>query len=189
MTISPETVSQTEDDAGAMEALLKPYVAIREQKQPLETALDAWGKRLKAWLQAHPGEQLIDGEHNIVAELQTRRGTPQYDLITLAERDPVLFERLLKTGCLRVDHKSVQAQQGQVGGTSIYIASLPETEALQVSSHPGKGLSSLDMFNAEHDPVTWPQSHKEAQNGEMTLRRYKAWPIMPKTSARQSSRP
>ena len=128
VTISP----QTEDDAGAMEALLKPYVNHRADKQLYETALTAWGTRIKAWLQAHPGEQLIDGEHNIVAELQPRRGSPEYDLISIAEHDPGLFDRLLKTGCLRVDHKSVLAQGMQVAGTEKYQSWPPMTEALQV---------------------------------------------------------
>ena len=125
-------VSQTEDDAAAMEALLKPYVAIREQKQPFETALDAWAKRLKAWLRDHPGEEIVDGEHNIVASLQERRGTPEYDLMTIYEHDRHLFDRLLKTGCLRVDHKSVMAQGMQVTGHEVYASWPPVTQALQV---------------------------------------------------------
>ena len=115
-----------------MEALLKPYIAARAEKQPFETVLQAWGTQLKAWLQDHPGEQLIDGEHNIVAELQSRQGSPEYDLITIAEHDPSLFSRLLKTGCLRVDHKSVKAQGVQVSGVEAYASLPPVTEALQV---------------------------------------------------------
>ena len=125
-------VSQTEDDAAAMEALLKPYVNHRTEKRVYETAVDAWGTRIKAWLQDHPGEQLIDGEHDIVASLQERRGTPEYDLVTIAERDPGLFDRLLKTGCLRVDHKSVMAQGMQVTGHEVYASWPPVTQALQV---------------------------------------------------------
>ena len=122
----------TEDDALAMEALLLPYVEARAEKQPLENILQAAATRLKAWLQDHPGEQLIDGEHNIVAMLQERRGTPEYDLVTIAEHDPHLFDRLLKTGCLRVDHKSVMAQGMQVTGHEVYASWPPVTEALQV---------------------------------------------------------
>ena len=126
------TVFEAMDDAAAMEALLKPYADARAEKLPLETELQTWGTRIKAWLQGHPGEQLIDGEHNIVAELQPRRGSPEYDLISIAEHDPGLFDRLLKTGCLRVDHKSVKAQGMQVAGTEKYQSWPPMTEALQV---------------------------------------------------------
>ena len=122
----------TEDDAAAMESLLLPYTNVRADKHQIELAMEAWSKQLKAWLRDHPGEQLIDGEHNIVASLQERSGTPGYDLITLAERDPGLFDRLLKTGCLRIDHKSVQAQGMQVAGTEVYASWSPITTALQV---------------------------------------------------------
>ena len=77
-----------------MEALLQPYADARDEKKPFDTALENGVKGLRHGSRDHPGEELVDGEHNITASLQERRGTPEYDLVTIAEHD-----RICSTGC------------------------------------------------------------------------------------------
>ncbi len=119
-------------EAEELEALLKPFVETRNVKTGFETSIKEWSDRLKEWFRLHPDQRLTDGEHGIEAFMQTKRGPPEYDLISIHEKDPVLFERLLKTGCLRVDAASVKAQGIQVSGVERYASPRPETLALQV---------------------------------------------------------
>ena len=124
-----EALNMTEADLVAM---LPRYVEQREIKADAERFLDPLGKEIKKWLEAHPGEPLVDGERGITASLQERRGTPAYDLLTLHEKEPVLFERLLLTGCLRIDHSAVRVQGIQVSGVEKYASPTPVTTALLV---------------------------------------------------------
>lgn len=113
-------------------ALLATYVAARAERGAADDLLKTLGDRFKAWLDAHPEDELVDGERGLRAFLQPRRGTPVYDLVAIQERDPVLFERLLKLGCLSVNAAAVKAQGAQVAGVEKYASPTPSSPALQV---------------------------------------------------------
>lgn len=120
------------DEQGELEALLVEFASTRSMKSGLETYLDGMTRRLKAWLDAHPGEELVDGEHGLRAYLQPRRGQRPYDLLSLRLADPVLFERLLDLGCLTVNPAAVKAQGAQVGGINRFAGPEPVSYSLQV---------------------------------------------------------
>lgn len=108
------------------------YVRARDAEQQAKSEKEGMGKAFKDYLEAHPDDTLYDGETGLQAVLQERHGTPAYDLVTLHENDPLLFGRLLKTGCLQVNAAAVKAQGAQVGGVEKYAFPAPITTALQV---------------------------------------------------------
>ena len=113
-------------------SLLKPYAEARQAKTDAETVMKGISDRLKAWLDQHPGEELVDGEHGLRATLKERRGTAPYDLTSIAKQDQVLFQRLLDMGCLQVNAVAVKAQKEQVGGVEKYAFPAPVTTYLDV---------------------------------------------------------
>lgn len=129
-----EALNMTEADLIDM---LPRYVEQREIKANAERFLDPLGKEIKKWLEGHPDDVLVDGERGITASLQERRGTPAYDLLSLHEKEPVLFERLLMTGCLKVDAAAVKVQGVQVSGVEKYASPTPVTTALLVKEERG----------------------------------------------------
>jgi hypothetical protein len=108
------------------------YARARDAEQQAKTEKEGMGKAFKDFLEEHPDDFLYDGETGLQAVLQERRGTPSYDLVTLHEQDPLLFQRLLKLGCLQVNHTAVKAQGAQVGGIEKFAFPAPITTALQV---------------------------------------------------------
>jgi len=115
-----------------LEELLHTYDHERSEANRHEAAKEALGRMLKPWLQANPTEELHDDERGFRGYLQVRRGPKPYDLLAIWNKDRTLFERLLFTGCLSVNHKAVEAQGAQVAGMSRYSGPEPVTYSLQV---------------------------------------------------------
>lgn len=120
------------DTRAKLSGWLVNYCRARDAEAQAKNEKEALGKSFKEWLDENPGDVLHDGEHGLQALLQERRGTPVYDLITIAEKDPILFDRLLKTGCLQVNAAAVKVQGVQVAGVEKYAGPAPVTTALQV---------------------------------------------------------
>lgn len=115
-----------------LEDTLSDYVDSRSIKLSLERHLEDLGKPLRVWLESHEGETLFDGEHEIRAFLQPRRGAKPYELRRIYEQDRSLFEQLLYNGCLRADAESIKRAGALVAGVSGYAGPEPVSYALQV---------------------------------------------------------
>lgn len=112
--------------------MLLPFVTARTNKQEAEKVMNAFSERIKAWLEAHYGYELLDGERRIRAYLQPRRGSKTVDLQGLRKSDPGLFERLFELGCLTVNMKAVEAQGANIAGLSGWESFAANTNALMV---------------------------------------------------------
>ena len=69
MTTETNETAEAVSRQGELEATLQRYVAARDAKAIYERELADMGIDLKAWLEQHPGEVLVDSEHGITAEL------------------------------------------------------------------------------------------------------------------------
>jgi hypothetical protein len=103
----------TDFTEGQLIALLKGLYEIKRQRNDLDDAYKKASEPVRAWLDAHPGEQLYDGESRIVARLQDRTGAPELDVISLYQKDPETILGLASFGCLKLDAKAWQAIQGK----------------------------------------------------------------------------
>lgn len=115
--------------------LLEPYVQYRKDETTAKDSKDIIAKLFRDFLEKNPGEVLwAETSAGVIeAQLKTRKQAGrEYDLLTLADKDPTLFERLLKTGCLRVDDAAVKRQGQQVGGAERYAFPQQETTYLDV---------------------------------------------------------
>ena len=113
-------------------AMLPLYVDLRERETSAKEEKERIGKPIRKYLEEHPGETLYDGESDIEGRLQRRSSAPQYDLLSLFEREPELFKRLLHSGCLRADHGLIVKQGAQLGGIARYAFPHGETFVLDV---------------------------------------------------------
>lgn len=78
-----------EFDANIRAELVESLVridALKAQKRELEADLAELTDRVKAWLEAHPGEVLVDLERGITAELKERNKPAEIDLISAAQK-------------------------------------------------------------------------------------------------------
>ena len=120
------------DDSRLLVSLLRAYVEARAERDNYGKRVESLGKMMKAYLEAHSGEVLWDGENKIEARLQDRSGGVTYDVISLRTHDAVLFERLFDTGCVTLDAAVVKAQADQVAGVEKYAMPKKGTTALIV---------------------------------------------------------
>lgn len=113
--------------------LLPGYLEARSEEAEAKKRKDLIGGMLKSYLERHPEEVIWDGEAGIEASLK-ERSLPgkEYDLISLAKKDELLFRRLLETGCLQVNAAAVKVQGAQVGGVEAYAFPQGKTKALSV---------------------------------------------------------
>lgn len=116
----------------SLEGMLDDYAGFREAKTECEKRMGQMSPLMKKWLDEHPDEELVDGEHGWRGYLQPRRGATPYDLVAIRKQDPLLFERLLDLGCLVVNGAAVVAQGAQVAGIKKYAGPRPVTYSLQV---------------------------------------------------------
>jgi hypothetical protein len=136
--VTLEEIRETFEDAGviatqaSLEGMLDDYAGCREAKAECENRMGQMSPMFKKWLDENPDEDLHDGEHGWRGYLQERRGATPYDLVAIRKNDPLLFQRLLDTGCLMVNAKAVIAQGAQVAGISKYAGPRPVTYSLQV---------------------------------------------------------
>lgn len=117
-----------------LEAQLADYVTLRDAIAATKKLFEPLGERLKAWLLAHPDEELVDGEHRLRAYLQEGNSSAPrpMDLNALYDHDPALFLQLLRNGCLRADEKAVKAAGALAAGVDRYWLPKPRTQSLQV---------------------------------------------------------
>jgi hypothetical protein len=119
-------------DQAGVEALLLPYRDNQDAAALYGKEAGRLGKIIKEWLVLNPGLDLADGEHGLVARLQTRKlPGHKYDLVAIIENNPALFARLISTRALRVDHDAAVA--ADLGGeVKKYEIPAGETSALLV---------------------------------------------------------
>ncbi len=93
--------------------LLKLYVENRKLEAAAATAKAQVGKVIRAYLDAHPGETVEDGEFGIVARIQERQ-TMDYDFSALSEAD---LYALATQGLLKADAAGMKALGGKTLAT------------------------------------------------------------------------
>ncbi len=126
-----------EDDAATKEATrnLKVYEVERSNEKEAKDHKDAAGSVIKGWFLTHPDEtELVDGEWQLVARMQTRRlPGHKYDLTAIIENNPGLLQRLISVRALVIDH-DVAVAQGLEGEIKRYKMPSGETQALIVKA-------------------------------------------------------
>ena len=120
-------------DQAGVEALLEPYRNNQDAANIYGKEAGKLGKIIKEWLALNPGLELADGEHGLVARLQTKKlPGHKYDLVAIRDNNPALFARLVATASLRIDHDAAVA--ADLGGEiKRYEIPIGETSALLVT--------------------------------------------------------
>ena len=134
MAMSQELSDTLEtDQLEHMVKMLSAYVRARSEATDAKRTQDMIGDLLKGYLERHPDEVIWDGETGIEACMKERTlPGKQYDLISLAKKDALLFQRLLEMGCLQVNAAAVKVQGAQVGGVEAYAFPQGKSKALSV---------------------------------------------------------
>lgn len=112
-------------------------IQVNGGRKGVEDFLKKLKQDIKDYLEDGTENAIYDGELNVEARLQTRSGTPQYDLVTLSQREgagEVLIEAA-RAGVLRADDKALQRFIDNAG------ASWAET--INRMKMPGKGTVAL----------------------------------------------
>lgn len=116
-------------------SLLANYVKARAVAADAKRDQDGLGAQLKGYLEAHRGEELHDGERDITARLQRRRGADRWDVMSMPD-DLVL--RLKALGALSIDKDVLKALIGKSGDADAarrYAIPGGETTALIVTEN------------------------------------------------------
>ena len=108
-----------------------------------KSSYEDYQKIIKPWLEAHPGEQLYDGETEITAALGSRAGTPTLDWRTLAEANPELALWALKMGLATFNNKAfdaleTSAQFAELVDLKGYLMPGGETRTLHITKKGDK---------------------------------------------------
>lgn len=90
--------------------MIVPFITARNSKQASEKVMEAFSKRMKAWLEERPGDELVDGEANARAYLRSRVGPESYDVTSMS---PELVLRLHQAHALQVDVAVIRALSGK----------------------------------------------------------------------------
>ena len=131
--LSNESIESVELSREMVAGLLRPYIEAREQEASYGKQKSRLGELIKNYIETHDGEVVWDGENLIEAVLKERRIPGRdYDLVTMWERDRAMFERLVLTGCLKVDEAAVKRAGQNVGGVGMYAFPEKKTQALNV---------------------------------------------------------
>ena len=99
--------------AGELEAMLPGLLVIRRLRDSQDAAYKTGAAAIRSWLDAHPGEELFEGETRTRAWLESRAGSLELDAIGLAEKRPELLLWLAAKGALKLDGKAWLALQGK----------------------------------------------------------------------------
>ncbi len=94
-------------------AVLKNYVEQRRIETDASRHKADYARIIRQYLDAHPGEQVEDGEHGIVARIQERQ-TMDYDFSALSEAD---LYALATQGLLKADAGGMKALGGKTLAT------------------------------------------------------------------------
>lgn len=121
-------------DRGAIVGLLYEYKTLTNAINDTRKRQQALRGRIVQFMELEGERSLHDGEHDITVRLQQRAGTPEYDVASLAAREPQVVGRLaLIPGFMRVKHSLIKA----LGDSSMDLAELRKVEV------PGQGSTSL----------------------------------------------
>ena len=119
--------------------LLATYAQARAQRDEAQRLMDSASGPIRAWLDTHLGEDLVDGERGLRAFLQDRAGTQQLDCMTLAMDNPHLAIWAMEKGLLKLDAAALKALDGKAR----------ETLLLKDFVYPGPGSQSLQVKETE----------------------------------------
>lgn len=120
---------EVEVDQRALIEQLRSYVENREQREVYGKQVERLAVLFKNYLERHDGEELVDGERNIIARLQIRGGGDAYDIQRAPEGLVLLLHKL---NLLTVNMAGVKAQEGREA-----------SERLKPYKVPGKGTVAL----------------------------------------------
>ena len=121
-----------EPNRAYLEEQVKNLYNLRDSIKQLSKQEEILSGLLRLYLEKHPDERLHDGEHGIVAYLQSRSGPAPYDLLRIYFEDFALFLRLQELGCLTVNAAAVKAQGANLAGVDAFKGFPSQTYALLV---------------------------------------------------------
>lgn len=121
-------------DRETLIAMLALYVDARDARDLYGKDVARLAGPIRKYLELHPGEELVDGEHDIVAWLQDKASSEPRpcDLNAMYDGSLPLFLQLLRNGCLRVDEKAIKSAGALVAGVERYMGPKGRTFSLQV---------------------------------------------------------
>jgi len=112
--------------------LLKPYRQMGKEIDRLRRDRERLAKPIREWLEAHPGEDLQDGETGLRGYLEERRGGLMLDTINCG---PDLLAWAGDHGLLKLDNAALKAWEGKA----------PEILRLKDHCYPGGGSTALQV--------------------------------------------
>jgi hypothetical protein len=115
--------------------MLGMYVDCKKERKGADDLLKTLAKPLREYLERHPTEQIYDGERRVKAFLQTKKGTPELDCMSLAEKDAALAIWALSHGLLKLDKKAWEGLAGkaqEMAQLENFVSPGAGSEALQV---------------------------------------------------------
>ena len=101
-------IDSADFDRADIIALLKDALAAKESAADFTKSFEKQTPPIRAYLEAHPDEDLYDGEHRIRAWLQSGGSKTKYDApASIRKANPKLYKRLWLLGCFEVDSAAV----------------------------------------------------------------------------------
>lgn len=115
-----------------VEALLEPYRDSQDASNLYGKMAADYGIQIKEYLQLNPDVELVDSEHGLTATLGTMKLPGyKYDLVAIIENNPTLWQRLVSTRSLSINHDVAKAQ-GLEGELKRYALPAGQTSRLIV---------------------------------------------------------
>jgi hypothetical protein len=103
---------QLDDKLVALE-LLEELAILKENKKALVARESKLVNILKQFMQFEDMVELRDGERGITARLRPNQGTPELDVLSMADRDQEMLLKLADLGCLKVDFTTFRSNFGK----------------------------------------------------------------------------
>ena len=104
------------------EALIAIAYNARAAKRKAEEIDGEASGGIKAYLAASGEDELVDGEHNLIAKIQERQSSGTLDLERMAEDDPALLIEIALAGALKADIKVLDGRREFAGAVRYMIA-------------------------------------------------------------------
>ena len=104
----------TIDERAALVEKLVHIRALKDQLATLKRQIEENESPVRAWLEAHPGEVLVDLERGITAELREKNKPAEVDLISAAKHpeNEALIAEAARMGLLSARLTPLRAQRG-----------------------------------------------------------------------------
>lgn len=140
MTTADEVMAAVQQDALSAERyaleLLSELALINETLAPVEKRKKEVTESLKQYMALQGMDSLRDGEHGLTARFQDRKGTPVYDLVSLArDTDGLALIRAAEAGMARIDHPMLTRFRKDAGASW--------ADVIHKYEMPGTGTSAL----------------------------------------------